>query len=110
MKKTVVKNYTQSELFKRANQIRKEKKVSQKEAYAIAKAEFETPKVEKKVMSENRGGRIQITEILKPKMTEKYNIKAGEVYPSIAALASHMGVTVQNLYGYLKNGTLKKID
>jgi len=36
-----VKSYTQSELFKLANQIRKEKNVSQKEAYAMAKTQLE---------------------------------------------------------------------
>lgn len=37
------KSYTQSELFTLANKIRKEKGVSQKEAYQMAKYQLETP-------------------------------------------------------------------
>lgn len=111
--KQTVKNYTQSDLFKLANQIRKEKGVSQKEAYHMAKSQLETPKSVKKEKKttgrHNSSNGVMITNKAKEKFLTKYNLKVGTTYPSVKALAEFMGVSVQNLYGYIKIGVLEKI-
>lgn len=107
--KQTVKTYTNSELFTLANQIRRSTNCSKKEAFAKAKMQLEQPKMETKTSSK-RGKKVMITESMKADSMKKYNLKAGDVYPSVKALAIHMGVSVQNVQSYIYKGVFQKID
>lgn len=105
------KNYTNSELFTLANQIRRETKCTKSEAYHQAKHKLEMRGTNK----EKKSGRnakicqVKITEKLRKHSLEKYNLKVGQVFASVKELASYMGVSVQNIYGYIRLGIFENV-
>lgn len=112
MNKTV-KNYNQSDLFKLANKIRKEKGVSQKEAYHMAKAQLENPAPIVKVNStrtyRKKDNGVRITANTHKHIMNKYNFKVGQEFPSVKDLANYMHTTVQLVYGHIRAGHFEKI-
>lgn len=114
MNKTV-KNYTQSELFKLANQIRKSTGCSQKEAYHKAKNQLENPTVETEKKTRKGGfnkkvNQVRVTDKTKKHALEKYNLTVGQTFSSVKSVADHMKVSVQNVYGYIRVGFFESVN
>ena len=98
-----VKNYTNSDLFKLANEIRKSTGCSKSEAYHRAKAELENPK-------KKASQKIRITDKMKKHTLGKRNLHVGDTFASVKELATFTGLTVQNLYGYIRIGVIEKVN
>ena len=103
-----VKNYTKSELFTLANKIRKETGCTQSEAYHKAKAQLETPKKSNRGRKVNYSG-IRVTTTMKTDKQKKFNLKVGQTFASVPSMAKYMNVTVQSVYGFIRNGSFELI-
>ena len=103
-----VKNYTKSELFTLANKIRKETGCTQSEAYHKAKAQLENPKKSTRGRKVNYSG-VRVTETFRPIKLKKYNLTIGQTFNSVPSLAKYMNVTVQQVYGYIREGRFELI-
>ena len=103
-----VRNYTNSELFTLANKIRRKSGCSKSEAYQKAKTQLENSN------KSNRGRKVKYTGIkicsdCAPHTLNKYNLKPEMTFKSVKDLAFYMNVTVQQVYGFIRDGRFEMI-
>lgn len=53
---------------------------------------------------------VEVTELMKQSLKEKYNLNEGDVYGSCEAMSEAINVTVQTISRWVKSGWLKAID